>query len=336
VIIRPRVKAWYDLANRTIIAVVIACIGIPPPTSVAENEVKRIGLLFQQSAPTISFAENAFWTRLHDLGWARDGNVKGFARYADGVENRLPRLMQELLDKDVDVVVAPGTQTALAATRSTRTVPIVSVMGDPIGVGLVKSLAHPNGNLTGVSLQNAEEVPSKWIELIREVMPNITVVAILVNPDNPLSVKASAQLIRSAAVFRVKVITVEARTVSEYAAAIKRTSQLAPAAVVSPDNIAMQSRRVIGEQSIKHKVLTISGQNIFVEAGGLLSYGPDDVRIWHRIADYVDKILKGARVSDLPIEQPTEFRLAVNLRTAKALGITIPESILLRVDEVIR
>ena len=304
------------------------------PLAVA-GEVKTLGFvspISSNSAPPPH--REALVKRLRELGWVEGSNLNIVARSADGDQTRLPVVAQEVLSKNPDVVLAPGTQAAVAVNRLTRTVPIVSIMGDPVGTGLVESLARPGRNLTGVSAQNAEEIPGKWIELLREMLPRLTRVAVIVNPDNALSARLVARLEDVTKSLRIKVIVLHASKTEHFAEAFERAHREAQAVVVMPDAIALGHRQAIAQLAIKRRIPALYGEAEFVEAGGLISFGPDTVALWRKMADYVDKILRGAMPATLPIEQPVSFELAIDFGAAKAIGMNMPESIRLRANRV--
>jgi putative ABC transport system substrate-binding protein len=278
-----------------------------------------------------------FWDRLRELGWIQGENLIVEQRWADGQPDRLPALMAEVIERKVDVLVTYGTPAAIAAKRATNTVPIViAVMGDAVRSGLVESLAHPGGNLTGLSIGVAEGMAGKWLELLRETVPRLSTVAIIANPANVTTPDLTRDIQAMAPMRRLKIVTVDVRRAEELDRAFERARRQAQAVVVLVDPITTGNRPRVAALAAKHKLPVVYPFRDLAEAGGLMSYGPDLNVMFRRAAEYVDRILKGAKPADLPIEQPTKFELVINLKTAKALGIIIPESILLRADEVIR
>jgi putative ABC transport system substrate-binding protein len=279
-------------------------------------------------------------------GCARGSATRGYVdgqnivieyRWAQGKYDRLPDLAADLVRLKVDLIVAETTPEALAAQRATSTIPIVFTgTGDPIRTGLVASLARPGGNITGLSAI-APQLTGKQLELLKEVVPNLARVAMLKNPDNPAHAFAVREAEVAARELQVQLQIVEARNVNDFDRvffAINR--EHADALVVRGDWFLVLHKTRIVELATKSRLPTMSGVREYVEAGGLMAYGPNAGDLFYRAATYVDKILKGAKPADLPIEQPTKFELVINLRTAKALGLTIPRSVLLRADEVIR
>jgi putative ABC transport system substrate-binding protein len=274
---------------------------------------------------------------LHELGWVRGQNLIAEERWAEGRNERLPELMAEVLGHKIDVLFTWTTPAAMAAKSATSTTPIVDgLMGDPVGTGLAASLAHPGGNLTGLSIAWSEGMAGKWLELLHEMVPRMSTVAVIVNPDRPIS-RAQAKRLEAAAPARdLKVHVVAVPGMRELDRAFGEAARTAQAVLVIDDpNLNPQRQRVVA-LAAKYRLPDMHVDRYFVEAGGLMSYAPDFAALFRRAADYVDKILKGAQAAELPIEEPTQYQLIVNLKTAKALGITIPESILLRADEVIR
>ncbi len=274
---------------------------------------------------------------LRDLGYVEGQNVVIVARWAEGRFDRLPGLAAELVRENVDVIVSQVTQASLAAKNATRTIPIVMVgVGDPVGAGLVRSLSRPGGNITGTS-GVAVAVVGKALQLLTEVVPRISRMAVLWNPANPVF---QAQLVSeteaAAQALRVQLQFVEARSPGELDSAFRAISgQGAGAILVLSDPVFTTHRARIVELVAKTRLPAMYGIRDAAEAGGLMSYGPDYAELGRRSATYVDRILKGAKPADLPVEQPTKFELVVNLKTAKALGIAVPPSVLGRANTII-
>jgi putative ABC transport system substrate-binding protein len=245
-------------------------------------------------------------------------------------------LVADLVQRKVDVIVADSTVAARAAKRATSTIPIVmAVVADPVGSGLVASLAHPGGNATGLSVMLIE-LSAKRLQLLKETIPRLTRVAVLWNPDTPYHPKAIEDLKAAAPALSIELSFMGVRTPEEFGPAFSAVSRAhAQALYVIDDPVFFTHRMTLLKLASKGRLPAIYGQKEFTEEGGLMSYGTDFGDLFRRSAGYVDKILKGAKPGDLPIEQPTKFELVVNLKTAKALGITIPQSISQRADEVI-
>ena len=299
-------------------------------------KVYRIGfLLISPSQAALSI--EAFREALRERGYAEGQNIVFEYRYAEGRVEPLADLATELVRLKVDVIVTQGTPAARAAKNATSAIPIVMAAGlDPVETGLVASLARPGGNLTGVT-STVPELSGKTLELLREIVPRVARVAVLWNPVNPANAIMVRQTQVAARAFGVQLQSLEVRDANElesaFAAIIKERTR---AFLVLAEPLFLTHRKQIVDFAAKHRLPAMYERRDFVDAGGLMSYGvnfPDNFR---RAATFVDKILKGAKPADLPVEQPTRFELVINLKTAKALGLTIPQSILIRVDEVIR
>ncbi|MGQ0579771.1 MAG: ABC transporter substrate-binding protein [Betaproteobacteria bacterium] len=296
-----------------------------------------MGIVSPDSPATDLRAVKEFWQRLRELGWVEGENLMIERRWVEGRTDRLPGIMKDLVERGVDVIAAGGTPAVVAAARATRTVPVVSLaMVDPVGNGVAASLARPGGNVTGLSLQYEEGLPGKLLGLLQETMPNLSAVAVISNPASPMSGLWEKQLSATAPALGVKILFLHVTKREDLAGAMKQARRHARAIMVVPDPMTTNHRREVVNLAAKQRLPGMYSMRDFVDDGGLISYGIDMNRILRRGAEYVDKILKGAKPADLPIEQPTKFELVVNLKTAKALGITIPQSILQQADEVIR
>jgi putative ABC transport system substrate-binding protein len=277
----------------------------------------------------------AFVKRLHDLGWIEGRKVRIEYRWADGRSERFAEIAAEFVQLKVDVILTHSTGPVLAAKQATSTIPIVfATAGDPVGAGLVAGLARPGGNVTGLSSQQPDTA-GKRLELLREVVPGLRRVAILANVGNPYSRLDINELHGAARTMSLETATFEIRRAQDIVPAFEALKGRAEALYVPPDPLLFGNRVSINALALKMRLPTIHGVREYVEAGGLMSYGPNSPDLWQRAADYVDKILRGAKPADIPVEQPTKFDLVVNLKTAKALGLTIPELFLSRADEVI-
>jgi ABC-type uncharacterized transport system substrate-binding protein len=273
---------------------------------------------------------------LRDLGYVEGENIIIEERWTDGRAERLPVLASELVRLKVDVIVTHGVRSTRAVQAATRTIPIVvAVMPDPVGAGLVASLARPGGNTTGLSDQVAE-LAEKEIDILKEALPHVRRVAILWHEGNP-GAKLTFEQTRSATQKMGLATEVVAVTdAHQLETAIARAARYRPdALVVIHDILTVSHRALIAETALKHGLPTICGSSPFVDAGGLIAYAPNLPSLFKRSAVFVDRILRGAKPADIPIEQPTRFELRVNLKTAKALGLTIPPSLLARADQVI-
>lgn len=315
-------------------------IAIAAPTAVAvefEGKIARVGRVYTGAPSTTTRGFAAFTERLRELGWIEGRNLVIESRWAEGRDERFPALIRELIERKVDVIVITGTAGAVAAKQTTSTVPIVVAgMGDPVASGLAQTLARPGGNLTGFSVQNTEGMPGKWLELLKGGVPRVTDVAVLLNSSNPLAAVYEKRFKEAASAQGLKIRFLPIAREEELDRVFRQAREQAQAAVVVPEAFTMYHRSQITGLAAKYRLPTIYGLLEFADVGGFMAYGVDLTVVWQGTAVYVDRILRGARPAEMPIEQPTQFYLTVNLKTAKALGLTIPESILLRADEVIR
>ena len=325
---------------RVLLAFALACL-IPlglasAPDAQQAASPRRIGVLLVLFSPESKEAQ-AFRQGLRDTGYAEGRDVMIEWRSANGDYDQVPRLVGELVQRKVDLIIVDSTVATRAAKRATSTIPIVmATIADPVGSGLVASLAHPGGNLTGLSMMTTD-LSAKRLQLLKEVIPRLTRVAVLWNPDTPYHPKAIEEIKAVAPSLSIKLSFVGARTSEDFSAAFSAVSRAhAQALYVIIDPYFFNHRMTLLALASKARLPVIYGEKNFAEAGALMSYGPNFGDMFRRSAEYVDKILKGAKPADLPIEQPKEYELVINLKTAKALGLTIPESILLRADEVIR
>jgi putative ABC transport system substrate-binding protein len=258
-------------------------------------------------------------------------------RSAEGDYARVPPLAADLVQHKVDVIVLESTVAAQAVKRATSTIPVVmAIVADPVGSGVVSSLAHPGGNLTGFSLMGVD-LSAKRLQLLSEAIPTLTRVAVLWNPGTPFHGKAAKDIESAARTLSISVTLVAAERPSDFPRALSAAKQAhAQALYVMEDPVFILYRKKLLDATARAKLPCIYSDRNFPDQGGFISYGADLRDMFRRSVQYVDRILKGAKPADLPIEQPTKFELVVNLKTAKALGLTLPESILLRADEVIR
>jgi putative ABC transport system substrate-binding protein len=303
-----------------------------------QGKVWRVGFLSQRSRPESLDADDfgGFPRGMRELGYVEGRNLVIEWRFADGKLERLTELAAELVRLKVDVILAAGTPATSVAQRATATIPIVMAsIADPVGSGLVASLAHPGGNTTGTS-NYGNDISPKLLEMILSIVPKLSRAAVLMNPDNPAQSIWLKNIQISAQKTGVKILPVEARTPQEIERAFSVISrEKAGAVIVSGEGLFMEQQRRVAELAAKYRLPSISNRKVNVEVGYLLSYGPNNADNFRRPATYVDKILKGAKPADLPVEQPTTFELTINGKTAKALGIKIPKELLLRADQVI-
>ena len=307
------------------------------PDAQQPGKVHRIGILWPTSLSAGQPRLEAFRQGLRELGYVEGQNIAIEVRSAEGKVERLPGLAAKLVRLKVDVIVAAGTQAALAAKQATSTIPIVmAAVGDPVATGLVASLARPGGNLTGPSLMLPELI-GKQLELLKEVVPKVSRVAVLWNSANPLGPPQMREAEGAARALRVRLQLLDVRDPNDFDTAFAAmTKERAGALLVIPDVVFVTHRARVADLAAKSRLPAVYWTRELVEAGGLMAYGANIPDMYRRAATYVDKILKGTKPGDLPIEQPTRFELVINLKTAKALGLTIPQSVLLRADEVIQ
>jgi ABC-type uncharacterized transport system substrate-binding protein len=299
------------------------------------TKLPTIGYLGAGSPATQSQWAAAFVQRLRQRGWIEGRDVAIEYRWAEGRDERFAEIAAEFVRLGVDVIVTYATPPVLAAKQATSTIPIVfATAGDPVGIGLVASLARPGGNVTGLSNQTSD-LAAKRVELLREVIPRLSRLAILTNMGNPaaMSEMREAQAAASAVGLIVKVA--EIRRAEDIVPAFEGLKDGTDALYVPPDALVNTHRIRINTLALGARLPTMHGFREYVESGGLMSYGPNVPDGFRRAADYVDKILRGTKPGDLPVQQPTQFDLIFNLTTAKALGLTVPPSLLARADEVI-
>src|SRR5262249_9981640 len=298
----------------------------------AGEKIVTIGILAIEPWPPIDTFRHA----LDDLGYIEGKNVRFEHRYAKGHNERLPELANDLVGLNVDVIVTWGTDAVLAAKQATTTIPIVmGTIGDPLGIGIVTNLAHPGANITGFS-SRAAELEAKRLQLLKELVPGLARVAILFNPTNhymPLALQ-SAQ--KGAQMLHLSLALYEVYDITTLNVAFVQLTKNRPDGLLVPgDTFLVSQRGRIAQFAIENKLPSVYTFREYIEAGGLIAYTPNFDDLFRRAASYVDKILKGAKPGELPIEQPTKFLLLVNLKTTRTLGITLPPWLLVRADEVI-
>jgi putative ABC transport system substrate-binding protein len=286
------------------------------------GKLARIGVIVPGSPPLPHF--EAFKEGLRDLGYVQGQTIVVEPRWDEGRQDQYASLVGDLIHVKVDIIVAGSTQSAFAAKRATQTIPIVmTANADPVKLGLVASLARPGGNVTGMSLV-AAELSAKRIEILAAAVPRLSRVVVIWNPENPISAPLLQETQAAARSLAVQVQPLEVRKPGDLESAFPVAVRSGAQALLTvQDAMFSLQRRRIAELALKNLIPTMSGETGFAAAGGLMNYGPDIVNSWRRSAVYVDKILKGAKPGDLPIEQPTKFELVINLKTAKALSLTI-------------
>ena len=328
------------MITRRVFLGILAC-GLPATPRAAgaqpAGKAPRIGWLGGPTRESAQAFVQPFQQGLKDLGWVEGQNILIEWRFAGGRAERLPGLAAELVRLRVDLIVTPSTPTALAAKNATKTIPIVTVgVGDPVELGFVASLARPGGNVTGLTSTVGHEIAGKQLELLKETVPKVSRMAVLWNPTTPGNALALREAEIAAGELGVKLQVLEARSLNDFESAFAAmTGTRAGALLVLGDVMFTTHRRRLADLAAKSRLPAMYGTRQFVDEGGLVSYGANVLDNFRRAAVYVDKILKGVKPSDLPIERPTKFELVINLKTARALGLTIPPALLLRVDQVI-
>src|SRR5262245_37195720 len=298
------------------------------------GRVPRIGVLSSSAPSERGVFLDGLWHGLHELGWVEGQSIAVEWRWAEGKLERLPELAADLVRLNVKVIVAGSTPASLAAKHATTTIPIVASAGDLVHLGLVASLARPGGNITGVTLLAGEGFSGKWLELLKETAPALSRVAYLLQSDNLISVFLCKAAQGVAPALSLRVEAVEVRRPDELDRAFAVIAERAEALIVDADVFFDPYRIRIVEFAAPHRLPAVYQERSYVDAGGLMSYGPSVSALGRLVATYVDKILKGAKPADLPVEQPMKFELVINLKTATALGLTLPPTLLFRADEV--
>jgi putative ABC transport system substrate-binding protein len=299
------------------------------------GKLPTIGFLGSNTPSAQSGWTAAFVQRLKELGWIADRNVVIEYRRAEGRFDRSPEIITEFVRLKVDVIITSATQNVTAAKEGTAVIPIVfAAVADPVGNKLVASLARPGSNVTGLSLQSAD-LAGKRLGLLREVVPGFKRLAFLASVDNPGAVVEMAEVQSAARTLGLEVAIAKIRRAEDISPAIEALKGRTDALYVQTVPLTMTNRVLINASAIGAQIPTIYGAREQIEAGGLMSYGPNFADLFRRAADYVDKSLRGAKSADLPVEQPTKFDLVINLKTAKVLGLTVPPALLARADQVI-
>ena len=296
----------------------------------------RVAFLGAESSATNQHFLDAFREGLRERGYVDGQTVTLDARWADGRSERFPELLAEVVRLKASVILTVSLAAAMAAKNAITATPIVFIASDPLGSGLVSSLARPGGNLTGLSISLGEDFSGKWLELLKQAVPKLSRVAVLWNPGNPANATYMTVLRRVAQRLGVKLQSVEIREASGLDSAFASMSaERAQALIVAIDPLTVRHREQIAALAAKNRLPAMYGFREFADAGGLMAYGTNVTELCRRAALYVDKILKGAKPGDLPVEQPTKFEFVINMKAAKALGLTIPPSLLVRADQVI-
>jgi putative ABC transport system substrate-binding protein len=326
------------ISRRTFITTVTSLLAAPLVAGAQQaGKVRRIGFLGAETASTNRHFLDAFRLGMREHGYVEGQTITIEERWAEGRSDRFPDLIADLMRAKPDVLVVSSNLAALAAKASTRTIPVVFVAGDPTGSGLVSNLARPGGNLTGLSLTLGEEFVGKWLELLGEMIPRLARVALLSNPVNPANASRFKVIQLAAERLRIKLHREDVTDANQLDNAFAEMSAArAQGLIVFVDPLTVRHRARIVELAAKSRLPAIYGFREFADAGGLMAYGSNVPALYRRAATYVDKILKGASPGDLPVEQATQFELVINMKTAKALGLTIPQALLLRADQIIQ
>jgi putative ABC transport system substrate-binding protein len=325
--------------RRTFILGIGGAFAILPLICFAQTRDKlwRIGML-ESVSPELNAANlEAFRQGMRQLGYMEGRNLVIEYRSADGAAARFPDLAAELVRLQVDLIVTGGTPASLAAKRLTHAIPVVMARaGEPVESGLVASLAHPGGNVTGLSSVTVD-IESKRLGLLHELLPRLARIAVLYNMSSPANVPQWKEVETTARSLGVEPQLLDVRKPEDFALAFdSATKQRANGIIVGQETLLEANRQLIVDLAAKHRLPAIYRSMAFIDAGGLMAYGPNYPDLYRRAATYVDKILRGANPDDLPVQLPTKFELMINLRTAKALGLTVPKELLLRADEVIQ
>ena len=327
------------MERRIFLAMVSGSLPAPPLAAEAQPTGKayRVGFLSNGWSTASSQNVGALRQGLRELAWVEGQNIVIEYRWAEGKSDRLPDLAAELVRLRVDVLVAGGAAATRAAKEATTTIPIVFVgVQDPVALGAVQSLGRPGANITGPTLTGGLAIVGKQLELLKETVPGVSRVAVLWNPANPMHLQQLRDTEIAARALSVQVQPVEARSPDEFDRAFSRIIRgRVEALLVSADPMFGAQGTRLANLAATNRLPAMYGLRRHVEAGGLIAYGANELDLFRRAATYIDRILKGAKPADLPVEQPTKFELVINLKTAKALGLTIPQALLLRADQVI-
>lgn len=326
------------MRRRDFLALAAGGVLAAPLAARAQNapNLPRIGFLGNSTAALEANLVGPFRDGLRELGYVEGRNIAIEYRWAEGKYERLASLTAELAAAKVEVIVTAGTPAALAVRNTAPSIPLVMVaVGDPIGTGLIASFAHPGGNATGLTSMTPE-LEGKRLELIKEVLPNFARFAVLWNPANAYQVGNEKMVQEAAAILRLSVISLPVRTPEELdTALVTAVSERADALLVLADRLFLHNRARITEFAVKHRLPSMNAYRELAEAGGTMSFGPSYATMHKQAARYVDKILKGAKPADLPIEGPSKFELVINLKAAAAIGVSVPPTLVARADEVI-
>jgi ABC-type uncharacterized transport system substrate-binding protein len=327
------------MGRRAFVVGGVAALAVPVAVEAQQRPVRARIAVFFSGSPQTAFEQTwgrSFVSQLRNLGWVEGQNLALEWRYSEDQDDRRRALAEDFVRRKLDVIVVQSTTETVEMKRATTTIPIVMVLiGDPVGAGLVQSLARPGGNITGTSLMTSETY-GKGIQFLKELVPTARRVAVLGNPGNASVLRMWAETREATKRAGIELLPAEVRNRDELPTVFAAIAQQRPnALVVLLDSLTVDHRHQIVEFAAKTQLPALYGGPMFAEAGGLLVYTVDFHELWRRAAVYVDRILKGAKPANLPIEQPTKFELIINLKAAKALGLTIPPSLLARADQII-
>jgi putative tryptophan/tyrosine transport system substrate-binding protein len=319
------------------LAILALCLALMALLARAQAPIPRIGFLGNSTPALEANLVGPFRDGLRDLGYIEGKTIAIEYRWAEGDYTRFPALINELIAAKVEIIVTAGTPATLAVKKATTSIPIVMIaVGDPVGTGIVSSLRLPGGNITGLT-SISPELDGKRLELLREVVPGVSHVAVLWNSSSPLQVVAEKQTRAAADALGMKMLSLGVRSKEEIEQAFGKVLKQRPhALLVLADRLFLHHRERIMAFALEHRLPGVHAYRELVDAGGLMSFGPSYAGMHRRAAIFVDRILRGAKPGDLPVERPASFELVVNLKTAKAFGLTIPESVLLRATEIVR
>jgi putative ABC transport system substrate-binding protein len=318
-------------------AIVALCLAVLALSAHAQSAIHRIGFLGNSTAALEANLVGPFRDGLRDLGYVEGQNIVIEYRWAEGNYARFPALISELLASKVELIVTAGTPATLALKKATTSTPIVMIaVGDPVGTGIVPSLRMPGGNITGLT-SISPELDGKRLELLREVIPGMSHIAVMWNSSSPLQVVAEQQTRAAAEVLGMKMLSLGVRNSEDIEQAFAVILRDRPQGLlVLADRLFLHHRQRIMDFAVQHRLPGVHAYRELVEAGGLMSFGPSYAGMHRRAAIFVDRILRGAKPGDLPVERPASFELVVNLKTARTFGLTIPQSVVLRATEVLQ
>lgn len=323
--------------RRIVICLLLTAFALSVSSAAAQQPAKvpKIGWLFLRPAEG-GYGSEMTRRALRDLGYVENKNITFESRHADNKLGQLPALADELVRLKVDAILAASANAALAAKNATRAIPIIFVAADPVVAGLVDSLARPGGNLTGFTTI-APVLTGKRFELLKETIPGLSRVALLWNPKNPGSTQDWKESLVSARELGLQLHSMEVSSADKFDSAFKEAAKAGSSGIaVTLDGLINSNQKRIADLAIKYRLAAVYSRGDFAESGGLMSYGSDQAEPYRRVAWMLDKILKGTKPADIPVEQPTKFEFVVNLKTAKQIGLSIPPNVIARADKVIR